>query len=174
MKKMPTYQRNNYPSKTNAISICLWLLTFFLILFLSVPTSPAANRKVKIGVYENAPKVFTAESGKPSGIFIDIIEYIAKEEGWDFQYVKGTWAQGLERLAKGEIDLMPDVAYAEANLYTCSSDGLQKIKEAFDRDPKLTNLLLDPYFKGKVQKAQPSWRQGFGAFRTVIRERFRG
>ena len=23
----------------------------------------------------------------------------------------GTWAEGLDRLAKGEIDLMPDVAY---------------------------------------------------------------
>jgi heterodisulfide reductase subunit A len=27
-------------------------------------------------------------------------------------------------------ETLPDVAYAEANLYTCSSDGLQKIKEA--------------------------------------------
>ena len=63
------------------------------------------------GVYENNPKIFTSESGKPSGIYIDIIEYIAKKEGWDLRYISGTWAEGLSRLEKMEIDLMPDVAY---------------------------------------------------------------
>jgi 6-phosphogluconate dehydrogenase len=36
---------------------------------------------------------------------------------------------------------------------------LGKIKEAFDRAPKLTNLLLDPYFTGEIQKAQAGWRR---------------
>jgi len=66
---------------------------------------------VTVGVYENAPKIFTDKSGQPAGIFIDIIEYVAKEEGWTLRYVPGTWSEGLDRLAKGEIDLMPDVAY---------------------------------------------------------------
>ena len=35
---------------------------------------------------------------------------------------------------------------------------LGKIKEAFDADPKLPNLLLAPFFKGKVQKAEAGWR----------------
>jgi len=36
---------------------------------------------------------------------------------------------------------------------------LGRIKEAFDRDPTLRNLLLDPYFKGQVESAQASWRR---------------
>ncbi len=36
---------------------------------------------------------------------------------------------------------------------------LGKIKEAFDRNPDLTNLLLDPYFKNSVISAQDSWRR---------------
>jgi 6-phosphogluconate dehydrogenase len=36
---------------------------------------------------------------------------------------------------------------------------LGKIKEAFDKDPKLDNLLLDPYFTGTVLKAQQGWRR---------------
>jgi 6-phosphogluconate dehydrogenase len=36
---------------------------------------------------------------------------------------------------------------------------LGKIKEAFDRNPELTNLLLDPFFKEKVLAAQDSWRK---------------
>jgi len=36
---------------------------------------------------------------------------------------------------------------------------LGRIKEAFDRNPKLTNLLLDPYFKGQIESAQAAWRR---------------
>ncbi len=35
---------------------------------------------------------------------------------------------------------------------------LGKIKEAFDNNPGITNLLLDPFFKEKVDKAQTGWR----------------
>jgi len=36
---------------------------------------------------------------------------------------------------------------------------LGKIKEAFDRNPNLHNLLLDPYFTGEVHRSQPAWRE---------------
>jgi 6-phosphogluconate dehydrogenase len=36
---------------------------------------------------------------------------------------------------------------------------LSKIKAAFDNNPELTNLLLDPFFKEKVEAAQASWRR---------------
>ncbi len=36
---------------------------------------------------------------------------------------------------------------------------LGKIKEAFDKNPNLTNLILDPFFKEKIENAQESWRR---------------
>jgi 6-phosphogluconate dehydrogenase len=36
---------------------------------------------------------------------------------------------------------------------------LGKIKEAFDQDPSLSNLLLAPYFKEQVEAAQDAWRR---------------
>jgi len=36
---------------------------------------------------------------------------------------------------------------------------LQKITEAYERDPKLANLLLDPYFSEAIHTAQKSWRK---------------
>ncbi|HNY85039.1 MAG TPA: decarboxylating NADP(+)-dependent phosphogluconate dehydrogenase [Candidatus Hydrogenedentes bacterium] len=36
---------------------------------------------------------------------------------------------------------------------------LGKIKEAFDRNPDLENLLLDPFFADVITKAQASWRR---------------
>jgi len=35
---------------------------------------------------------------------------------------------------------------------------LGKIKEAFDKNPKLTNLLLDDYFRGEIKRCQKGWR----------------
>jgi 6-phosphogluconate dehydrogenase len=40
---------------------------------------------------------------------------------------------------------------------------LGKIKDAFDRNPNLTNLLLDPYFKSEVERAQAGWRRACAA-----------
>lgn len=36
---------------------------------------------------------------------------------------------------------------------------LGKIKEAFDRNPALANLLLDPFFSEQIQHAQAGWRR---------------
>ena len=36
---------------------------------------------------------------------------------------------------------------------------LGKIKDAFDKNPDLTNLLLDSYFKQQVDAAQAAWRR---------------
>ena len=36
---------------------------------------------------------------------------------------------------------------------------LVDIKKAFDKNPTLENLLLDPYFKDIVEKAQAGWRR---------------
>jgi 6-phosphogluconate dehydrogenase len=40
---------------------------------------------------------------------------------------------------------------------------LGKIKEAFDRNPSLRNLLVDPYFAGEIERAQAGWRRAVGA-----------
>src|SRR5690606_17250044 len=39
------------------------------------------------------------------------------------------------------------------------SSFLGKIKDAFDNNPELNNLLVDPYFVDKVQQAQAGWRR---------------
>src|SRR5690606_20492656 len=102
-----------------------WLLP---LVFLFVGSLLEA-RTVRVGVYENSPKVFLDESGKPAGIFIDLLEAIAAEEQWTLAYVPGTWAEGLDRLKNGKIDLMPDVAL------TAEREALY----AFHREPVLSD-----------------------------------
>ena len=104
--------RNNSTFPHNARFWLTLRFVFLAFLFSATLSVSAVNRVVKVGIYENPPKIFTSESGQPSGIFIDVIDSIAKQEGWRLQYVHGTWGEGLDRLEKGEIDLMPDVAYS--------------------------------------------------------------
>jgi 6-phosphogluconate dehydrogenase len=40
---------------------------------------------------------------------------------------------------------------------------LGKIKEAYDHNPKLTNLLLDDYFRGEIKRCQKGWRTAVAA-----------
>lgn len=95
--------------------VSLWRLSGLILLtlvFSILPQSQSfAEKVIKVGIYENMPKVFTDGTGKPAGIFVDLIEDIAASEGWKIEYVHGTWGEGLDRLSRGEIDLMPDVAF---------------------------------------------------------------
>ena len=62
----------------------------------------------------------------------------AKANGWDLNY------GGIALLWRGGCIIR--------------SVFLGKIKAAFDKDPELANILLDPYFKEKLAQAQQGWR----------------
>ena len=75
-----------------------------------------------------------------------------------------SYAQGysLMRSAAKEYDWdlkFGDIALIWRGGCIIRSAFLGKIKEAFDRDPNLSNLILDPYFKGVIEDCLPSWRK---------------
>ena len=101
--------------------LCFSLLGAFIFV---VPAAADDALTLRVGIYDNNPKIFTDEDGNAAGFWPEIIEYIAAEEGWQIEYVPGSWAEGLDRLANNEIDIMPDVAYTEerAALYAFSDE----------------------------------------------------
>lgn len=92
------------------------------ILFFCLQTYVLAEQQVRVGVYENHPKIFTDADGKVSGFWPELIEHIAGQENWKIEYVPGTWSEGLNRLKSNQIDIMPDVAFTEkrGSLYAFS------------------------------------------------------
>ncbi|NVZ07864.1 response regulator [Allochromatium humboldtianum] len=70
------------------------------------------HRLVRIGLYQNAPKVYTDANGRPTGLFVELLEAMASAEGWRLSYESCQWAECLDRLERGELDLMPDVAFS--------------------------------------------------------------
>ncbi len=69
-------------------------------------------RDVRVGVYQNKPKLFIDEQGRASGLFVELLEEIARAEGWRLSYVPCRWTECLRGLDDGTLDLMPDVAYS--------------------------------------------------------------
>ena len=85
------------------------LLTIFLIIFSAFSLTAHEKLHLKIGTYENSPKIFTKENGEISGFWADITKYIAQQEDWGIEWVHGNWDQCLQRLENNEIDIMVDV-----------------------------------------------------------------
>lgn len=92
----------------------LTLAAALIALLFGAPALGREDPTIRIGIYQNAPKVHVDDSGEPAGFFIDLIQLIAREQGWRTQYVQCNWSDCLDLLRTGEIDLMPDVALTSA------------------------------------------------------------
>ncbi|WP_342616608.1 EAL domain-containing protein [Rhodoferax sp. GW822-FHT02A01] len=71
----------------------------------------ANSRVVRVGIYENEPKIFSDANGQPSGILGELLMEIAQREQWVLMPIYCDWQVCLESLKNGDLDLMPDVAF---------------------------------------------------------------
>ena len=122
----------------------------------------ASAKTIKVGLYQNKPLIFTEKNGDESGFYIDILKYIAKKEGWELQYVRGSWQECAQRLQGGEIDVLAGVPYSKetagkylfanvpilsnwAQVYTLKNSRIQTI---IDLDKKtVAGVKNDIYFE---------------------------
>jgi signal transduction histidine kinase len=98
--------------KTNAVTV---MIVLAMVLSMAAGAFPASGeaRNVRVGVYDNHPKLYIAEDGRPDGIFVNIMDEIALREGWTVEYIFNTWAENLEMLESGKLDILLDVSYSE-------------------------------------------------------------
>lgn len=90
------------------------LALLLLVALVLGPSVLLAERPVRVGIYENEPLVFTSAQGKPQGFYVDLLEHVAQQEGWQVEYVWCQWPDCLARLEQGDLDLMTAIAYSEA------------------------------------------------------------
>ncbi len=76
-----------------------------------LPTA-RAEKTLTVGVYNNAPTIFSDTSDEPQGLFIDIIRDIAAKEGWELVFQTGDFQALLDLMKEGRLDLLPAVAYS--------------------------------------------------------------
>ena len=80
---------------------------------------------LRVGIYDNPPQVFLS-GGRPTGLYIEVLEKIAKDNGWKLEYVYATFPEQLENLKTGKIDMLVSIAYTEerAKVYDYNSEPL--------------------------------------------------
>ena len=142
------------------------ILTAFIALvviqgFLPAPTE--AKKVVKVGVYQNIPLSFIEKNGAIKGFFIDILDHIAAKEDWDIEYVPDSWTDCLDKVKKGETDLLGVIAFSVerkkfidytyesvltewGQVYTNKNAGIESILDL--RDKKIAVLKADMHFLG--------------------------
>ncbi|HLJ11703.1 MAG TPA: decarboxylating NADP(+)-dependent phosphogluconate dehydrogenase [Planctomycetaceae bacterium] len=75
-----------------------------------------------------------------------------------------SYAQGFVQLAAAAAEFKWDLNYGNISLLwrggcIIRARFLEDIKRAFDKNPRLENLLLDDFFVAAIRKAEPSWRR---------------
>ncbi len=78
----------------------------------ATPTN-LSSEYLRVGMYDNPPKLYFDEQHQAKGIFPGIIKHIAGQEGWKIKFIPVSFKQGLEGLENGTIDIMQDVAWSK-------------------------------------------------------------
>lgn len=104
---MRIHNRYIFTFKRSNAFLCL-----FILYLCSVAQPLLANPPITVGVYNNEPTIFVDKNGQPAGIFIDILEEIAKREHWQLTYKTDHFTTLFNQVKNGEIDLLPGVAYS--------------------------------------------------------------
>lgn len=78
------------------------------------PTQAPPSTVLRVGIYDNPPKLFVNPDGEPDGIFWRLLSRMASESNWQLQPVVCEWNDCLQQLERGQLDLMPDVASSDA------------------------------------------------------------
>lgn len=86
--------------------LCVCVLGLMLTIFCSFSEAQI----FRVCLYDGYPLVYQDEAGKPSGLFVDILQEIARTERWSLHYRHDTWEKCLEALKQSEVDLVGAIA----------------------------------------------------------------
>ena len=72
----------------------------------------AEPRIIKVGAFNFCPGIFKDTDGVIKGFYVDALADIEKKENIRFDYVYGSWSEGLERIKNGDVDMLTSVAFS--------------------------------------------------------------
>ena len=93
--------------------IFVYIVCTVLILLSSISLVAAEQRVVRVGAFNYYPAIFKDADGSVKGFYVDALAELGRHENIRFEYVYGSWSEGLERIKSGEVDLLTSVAYTE-------------------------------------------------------------
>ena len=121
------------------------------------------ERPVKVGFYENAPKIYTGKDGKPAGLFVELLRDIAMREGWQLDFAPCKWNDCLQLIQDGQLDLMPDVAFSNerAKKFDFHRSSVASSWSQVFVHPDMTIQTLDDLANRRIAILKGGIQQGF-------------
>lgn len=89
--------------------VCL-CLSVLLLVCLPLQALAAEGKVVRVGWYEGGYNI-TGPGGERSGYGYEFQQTVAAYTGWRYEYVKGSRMELLEKLQRGELDMLNCVSY---------------------------------------------------------------
>ena len=90
--------------------VCFFLSVFLLVVCLPLQVLATEGKVVRVGWYDGGYNI-TGPSGERSGYGYDFQQTVAAYTGWRYEYVKGSSVELLEKLQRGEIDMLNCISY---------------------------------------------------------------
>ena len=108
---------------------CFFLSVFLLLVCLPLQALAAEGKVVRVGWYESGYNI-TGPNGERSGYGYEFQQTVAAYTGWRYEYVKGSSVELLEKLQRGELDMLNCMSYtperAQHVLFSAMPMGREK------------------------------------------------
>ncbi|NVJ51695.1 MAG: EAL domain-containing protein [Gammaproteobacteria bacterium] len=94
------------------------LIVASALLGLGALQSAQPQRIVRMGGAPMPPLVFVDHEGEVAGIIPQLVDEMAAEHNWQVEWIIDSWANQLDRLDRGEIDIMSAIGYSEKRAFS--------------------------------------------------------
>ncbi len=96
------------------ITYCVFVIMLCLSGTYSSLNAQTSEKIYRVGLFQDKPLCFQDSDGGLKGIYIDILEHVALQQGWKFKYIYNpSFEKNLENLKAGKIDIMVSIGYSE-------------------------------------------------------------
>ena len=116
-------------NKILRLILCV-LLAISILAPVSVYAYSPKRKVVRVGWYEST-FCFRDRYGRRCGLDYEYQQKLSAYTGWTYEYVEDSWSNLLEKLKKGEIDLLSDVSYTKERTASMSFPDLPMGSESY-------------------------------------------
>ena len=123
-----------------------FIYIFFAIIVSAQSAFASEPRTVLVGAFNSYPLIFQDSDGHIDGLYVDLLNEIGLKENIRFEYVYGTWKEGLDRIKTGDVDMLTSVGFTQERakyMDYCSTPLLTVWGELYTIKTSNVNGILD-------------------------------
>lgn len=128
---------------------------------------------VRVGITQDPPVLWMDEHGEVKGFFADILTHVAEQQGWQLEYVSGSWCELIPLLQDGGIDLLPSVypeIKADYRIALSHSPVLLDWGQVYSQKPTQIQTILDLEGKRVAVENSCIFYEGIGGIKSLAEQ----